>query len=544
MIYRVIALAVIVWGGLLSQPRPPLWSKDSAVVVGDLMSGASHEENARAFVTGALRVCRTLQGVLQPGTMLALVWDYSALGVQPLSETSTVTPGRGLWVLDRVGPVWRPRRLTNAFPGTMGGVVLPVPLGDIVPEYAYPPEASAEAKFAWELAASLAAEAREKGDELNSRRTPDGYTYGSTTEQTWFADRADVLNRFPPASTRSVYQALAASPLPNLQMIGIAGLLRQNEPAALLALERNFAALARTRCALGVAYTLRPELLRADPTALATLGRLALSETIFPDLEQYTARLLSSSHRVEALPYLMAMLGSPRFEQRWNTVRGLCELLPSVGEGSGPLGALWEGETMGSKCLRGQPPPDDQQAEEVYAFWRNWWASTRPRLERAGGLMAVASPERYRNGPSSHPVERAAITRAQWFVECARSYGSWLRQPPEQQRTHSALLLNPRLSQEDQDALASILAQANERLQETDVALRRAEMAARAVGRLTDRDAVQLVRDARALLTEAGLRRIGEELTPQGAARLFAVMDRLRMPGHSSLEAEQRAGRR
>ncbi|MGC4048956.1 MAG: hypothetical protein QM757_05465 [Paludibaculum sp.] len=365
----------------------------------------------------------------------------------------------------------------------------------------------------------------------------------STAEQTWFANRASALQSLAPSSTAGVYQVLAASPLPNLQMIGLAGRLQQNDPSALVALERNFAALARTRYALGVANTLRPELLRADSAAPAILGRLALSETIFPDLERYTAQLLPSTHRIEALPYLMAMFESPRFEQRQTTVRALCELLPSLSEGSGDGTSLWNGPAMRSKCLSERPPVDDQEAEEVFAFWRAWWASTQPLLEREAGLLAVPSPERYRNGPSSRAVERAALTREQWFLMCVRHYGSWLRELPEHRRTHSGLLLNPRLTQADQDALAAILAQSYQGLYATDEELRRAEIAARSAAHPTDPVAVQAVRDTRARLARAGLQQIAEILSTEGATLLFAEMDRVRLPGHSSLDSENRNGR-
>ncbi|MGC4048955.1 MAG: hypothetical protein QM757_05460 [Paludibaculum sp.] len=175
---RLLALLLLAASPLLPQPRAALWSKDSAIIVGDLISGESHEENARAFVTATLRVRRTLQGASQPGAVLTLSWSYSALGIQPLNETKTVTRGGGLWVLDRIGELWQPKQLSSPFPGTMGGTVLPVPPGDIDTGFAYPPEASVETKFAWELAASLAAEAQEKGDALNPSHSPDGYEYG------------------------------------------------------------------------------------------------------------------------------------------------------------------------------------------------------------------------------------------------------------------------------------------------------------------------------------------------------------------------------
>lgn len=544
--HRLIVLALMAVPAVLGQPPQPhaLWSPDSAVVVADLVQGQSHEQNGRASVRATLIIRRTLQGRPQPGDVLAVAWDYSALGLPTLSETHTVVSGTGLWVLNPNGSAWHPRPLTNSFPGTMGGVVLPVPAGALAPAFTYSPEAATATKFASELAASLAEVAEQQGDALNPYHSPDEYSYGSTAEQTWFAERATLLRVLPAESTRQVFRTLAASPLPHLQMIGIAGMLDQSDPAALPALERNFAALARTRFALDVAGTLNPELLRLDADAPATLGRLALSETVFPELERSAPFLLASTHRLQVLPYLMAMLESPSFLQRWTTVRGLCELLQPIDRNPPELQALWDNGAMSSQCLGERVPPDDAQAEAVFRFWRAWWVSTLPRLQSATGLAAVAPPERYRSGPFSRPVERAAFTREQWLVMCARNYGSWLREPAERKKAHSGFLMNPGLDRADQTALAAIFAQAYQGLKDTDEYLRRAQVAARAEGRPTDPAAVQLVRNERARLSRTALDRIASELSAGGAARLFATMDRFRMPGHASIEAERRTGRR
>ena len=285
-----------------------------AAVIGELTAGAAGELADGVAAAAVLRIRRVIKGDVVPETELRLAWDYRPGPIDVPDPFEGMPPLYGLWLL--AGPsagVWRPLPAAPYLP-RMGGVCLELPRTEPVGEFFYPGDALPDVRLARELAGALDAIAEARGEALNPERRPlsgGGFSGRITAEQARFQQIAGMLAEADPASSLPLYRRFADSPHANLRVVGLAGRMRAGDIEAVLALERDAAALAPTLEAVNLAHSLDRLAFDQHLPALEALGRAALAETEIPNLEGAAALRLGGARRWEAFPYLAAMLSTP-----------------------------------------------------------------------------------------------------------------------------------------------------------------------------------------------------------------------------------------
>lgn len=495
-----------------------------AIVVGTLISGSGIDAVSKVQVTGVLRARRVLKGDLSPAVPVSVAWEYAPHIGQTPDITSKVPRVTGIWLLKTTGPqTFRP--LPVMLPDSMGGVYLPVPDADLPLEYDTPPGTAPAVQLAAELGAALDAIAKSLGDKLNPQRTvlPNGGVRFGPGPRTPFSSLAELLWAIEPASARSVFERLAASPLPNLRTVGLAGLLRAGDRNALLALERDTANLAPTlevfRLGQYIDRRLAPDLESAQ-----VLARTALADVELPNFEGSVARTLGWVRRVEILPYLAVMLESPSNYTRVNAIEAFCTALRP----SSPLQSLWKPE-MEANCPNSYPLRNPGDEPRLLAFWKGWWQDQRRKLEETSALPQVRVPARYWSGGTPPQVaEEVPVPMEQRFsslVNMIRAFKEGGGAGP------AGTPLTARLSKTDDQALDRIVTAVHQQLDAQDQEARDMINAARVQGSVPPLEQMQKLNAERTRILQQGLETVKRELSPQGWTAVEAFLNEMNIHG-------------
>lgn len=483
-----------------------------AIVVGDVLAGTSGETGMTVGVTAQLRVRRVIVGSLMPGAEIGLSWTYEIRGMWPREDTAAVRPVSGIWLLKAAeGGRWQPLGVTMNVPGAMGGVYLPATEGAIPAEFYYPPDADPHTKVAMELGGAMQAVALREGDRLNPEIVEEGpgrVGYRATVAQVQFGEWTRWLGRLKPEASLPVYQRFAVSPSANLRAVGLSGLLRHGDVAALTALERDVAAIAPTMAGRSLGNELDYRALTKDVASLQTLGRIVLAEQALPALEARAPHAMTYPPRREALPYLAAMLDHPDADQRTSVVMSICTVLNARRD-----------PDMARHCPDRSPLVDPLQEPELVQYWKTWWAD---QPEAKG---AVRPPDRYRVALAAAPAEKRVITTEERLLMLALMYaGSEKRRQTDPKQPESSILPNTTLSPEDSAVAQRVFLAIGRTYEEFQASLVQLKQDLRMQGKPWDREAFDRIAAAGMDAARSGLDQLRRELSSEGWAAAEKTM--------------------
>lgn len=366
-----------------------------AIIVGNLTGGSVQDSGRQIAVNAVLRVQRVIKGNLEPGSEVRVGWDYTPNSMEGPRAIASVPAIHALWLLSATGKPGEFRATQLSRSNALRYYLL-LPEGDLPAEFSYSDNDSAESKLVRELGFALEIQAKRDGSRLNVTRVRDprgGLVILANMQVSQFSSTADLFSRVPPEAATPVLRRFASSPLPNLRIVGINGLIRMGDLSALSALERDFAELAPTSEASRTAMAVAEMPIDITPKLMQTLGSLAFSETELPDVELVMAGLLGASRQAEAIPYLAVMLESPVEYTRSAAARGFCFALRPIGSTRGLLDEYWTPEAAVQCPINGG---QERSAAQVQ-FWRDWWQARRKDSPLFSNLPPVAPPARYRN---------------------------------------------------------------------------------------------------------------------------------------------------
>jgi hypothetical protein len=420
--------------------------------------------------TGTLQVVRALKGEMLSGARTPLSWEFEPRGVSRVVAGSPVPPLYGLWALKRAGGSLQPLQF-NSSPfdsAVLGRSFLPLPRTTPTGDLAYGQDVPAGAKIAAELGAAMENMAIAIMDRLRTefQVMPAG---GVSARPIQAADAGPIslfqallraLSDLRDADTAPVYKYLSVSPYPDLQMTGIAGRLRSGDAEAALQLERSAPLLNHTVAFSEIPGSLGRFPWRDSPAAALALARTAVGETELAGLELSVAGGLARSGRLEYLPYLAVMLGSPNMGVREAAIGGICSLLRPSTRARGASGGLWRPE-MQQFCSVDSPPLRDTAEERPYLdYWTQWWAANQERIPTDPAVPRPVAPGRYLSARRVEVVRKTVLAdrRFEIFFRELDAFRNAKKARAAATGTQPAegTLLSSRLSGEDDKKLEEI----------------------------------------------------------------------------------------
>jgi hypothetical protein len=161
---------------------------------------------------------------------------------------------------------------------------------------------------------------------------------------------------------------------PRLVAIGVRGSIASGDPACILALKRNHAALSSNWAWPSLLNEIRFSDLNTGQRAIQILGQVATDRTVDADLRIAVADALARMHTQQSLPYLAALLSDPNSTLRGTGVGGMSSFANNVLIGSHePAPGAWPYRTSETIAHIGFDP---SQA----SYWQNWWTQNKSRL--------------------------------------------------------------------------------------------------------------------------------------------------------------------
>ncbi|WP_031498042.1 hypothetical protein [Bryobacter aggregatus] len=336
------------------------------VVVGTLTG--SYQRGDFAAVT--IAVSRTLKGV-SPSQTVDAETSFSQRATGPIPSKYSLS---GIWFLqkDDAG-------VLKVLPAQEGDVdlqfrALPVRADVPAPPYNYQPSQPAIEKVAFEVLA-LAEERRGLG----------------------FVDTlVRSLQGINSLAVQSAFEALASSKEPALRAAGLAVLIQNQNPQALIQLEKDLPGILApvsgpTNEELwGIAAAIELMYRNPDPAGLAALGRIGSSRNLPYMLQRAIAYAHRCIHTKETLPYLGQLLENSNSSLRYEGVFGLASF-------ANGLPTITRENVVTMSYLNGTPKPGIstretwdqmptvepfQKNEAKYLnFWRDWlrdWLRNNP----------------------------------------------------------------------------------------------------------------------------------------------------------------------
>jgi len=366
----MLVAIIPVRGGLVA-PRSVLDLEQTAdlVVVG-AAQGAFTVGTASSF---SVQVSRVIKGdPTLAGNIIPVYWTGVPVTVG-LSGTATAS-GSGLWFLQRgsssSGWLLLPV-IQGAVPLSM--TYFPTGLSPVLSAYAYGSAASVSDKIASELCSAI-------------ESAPGGFGFA-------FPDAIYAgLDELQSPVGALFYQRMSSSSSVRQRIIGLSGLIRQdNEPALKAAVQgvSTFNAYALETSILQ--QSIRDYFRGTDANSIATLGQAAIDSTN-PALSfrEAVAHALSAIHTASSLPYLAALLEDGDSNLRVEAVGGIASFanglsaqtaagIPSLASLQLPPAAPYRTpETMAHFALGSRAI---EQNEAAYlSFWKRWWADHRADL--------------------------------------------------------------------------------------------------------------------------------------------------------------------
>jgi hypothetical protein len=323
---------------------------------------------SRATVSGAtvdftLQVARVVKGDASlVGSAVPVLWRT---GGQFPGGSSAGLNGSGIWFLHQTTGVW------NLIPVTEGAtdfarVYFPGSSGPIASPYAYAPTASLGDKLASEMASAIE---------------------GSTTfvQQFNSAMAGGLLDELNSPVLALLYARLGTSTSPHEALLGMAGLIRQQNGSMLAAAAQASSSLANDPDLGVLLLSIRVFFRATDPASVAALG-VAATNTSNPNVgfREAAAHALSAIHTATAMPFLAALLDDPDTNLRVEAVGGMGAFanglavqtlagVPGLTYLQLPDTAPYKTPDTVAHLAFG---PQTITARETYyvSFWKTWWA--------------------------------------------------------------------------------------------------------------------------------------------------------------------------
>jgi hypothetical protein len=340
-----MASAAALRGASLVQLVP----QSDAIVVGT-QSAVARSGDA---VTFNLAVERVFKGNLGVGSVVGVTWSSTRSAAAHWAGSPSY---RGIWFLQQApGGGWA--CIPAASIGnrtTVADLPFPVSTGPLPAALAYDPSNTA---LTDQLALEIAA--------------------------TQPANPAVVLYALAGGSSASALQALryvAANRSGDLGLIGLAGLIEQNDVPTMLQVEQMAGALDMTSYgARALAASISIVFRNPDPSGVASLGRIATSPTAPAKLQEAATEALRAIHSPAALPYLGLLVTSNSASLQLPAAQGISYFVNGVGVvtpqsaasmsylGSGQPSVYYTADTKSHLGYR-----TGQEASFI-AYWQGWW---------------------------------------------------------------------------------------------------------------------------------------------------------------------------
>jgi hypothetical protein len=362
MIKTVLSIAPLFCLSCVMQAAEPVSDHADIIVVGEVLSG----QQSGSRVAFTLRVDRNLKGNIVPASVIQVEWDRA-----PVTRTPQQISGHyGMWFLHaNANGTWQ------LLPATHSNAPLPLSLACYpILKGSAPSTSSVGAQSVNDL---VAGELSTAVEHLSSGTTEFYYT------------ATGLLSLSGTSAVTSQYQRLSQMPDPQLQVLGLIGLVRQGDAVSIERVLELQEALRTSKLSVHMVSAVR-NVRDGTPRAAQALGSLATTSGVGSGLQMAASEALRSVHTKESLPFLVALLDSPNALIRHEGLAGISmfvenlpiqkpEMVPSMTwltpQGPAPYRTA---DTDKYSAKFGEPP--DRQAEYV-AFWKSWWAKVRSQLK-------------------------------------------------------------------------------------------------------------------------------------------------------------------
>jgi hypothetical protein len=338
-----------------------LMQQADMVVVADIVGGS----DSVSQVTMEISVIRVLKGSIEPGKVLVVQWQAS--GNRSYAQ-ATIPLRRALFFLRTAGAS------LTALPVVAGDVhssdlYMLVPSGNLPSVHTYQASVALGDKITAELAAAV--------------EGPDAASFAAGIRY------IEALESIKSPTLASTYQRLATFASPDTATLGIAGMARNGDAAALRRVKAEYDALAQSPNFQHVVISICEHYREASLQSIAALTDLASSSSGSLSLRQCSAHALRAIHTKESLPGLLQLLDSSDQTVRYEAVFGLASFANGL-----PVQVI--GNTANLEFLRpsGDSPfanadtrantpslPEFRSNEQKYLnFWRQWWIRVQGKL--------------------------------------------------------------------------------------------------------------------------------------------------------------------
>jgi hypothetical protein len=356
--------------GTLSAPQSLLDLEQNASLI--VVGTATGTPQTGLTVTFSLQVSRVVKGdPALAGSGIAAYWAGENLGMRGAGATTTPA-GTGIWFLRQSSTGWL------LIPVTQGSLDLsqtffPAPSGAVLGAYAYSPAASLSDRVASEIASAIEGA-------------------GGAHNRQLYALEGGMLDQLQSPVLGVFYRRMSASPLTQQRILGLSGLIRGGDAAALASAAQAASTLERYPNESAVLLGSIRDLFRpADPNSIAVLGQAAVDSTD-TDLafRQAAAFAVAAIHSTACLPYLAALLDNSDFDLRVDGVGGIAsfanglqaqtyEGTPSLAHLQLPASAPYKtADTIANFAMGARAVGKNEAA--LLAFWKNWWLQNRASL--------------------------------------------------------------------------------------------------------------------------------------------------------------------
>jgi hypothetical protein len=186
--------------------------------------------------------------------------------------------------------------------------------------------------------------------------------------------------------TARLYRLLQTNSDPEIEFVGLAGLVTMGDRSALAEIAKNVDRLSQLKVSGLVSAKIRP-VRDTDAGAIESLGLISTSRN--RNLQRAAASALEAIHTQRTLPYLAGLLDSTDAMAREDAIRGMsrfvdnlpvecCTNLPGtllISQGPTPYRTAETDKYSLSRRLLGQSGDS-----EFVQFWKSWWAAMKNRL--------------------------------------------------------------------------------------------------------------------------------------------------------------------
>ena len=351
--------------------------KVDSVVVGEV----SHGTVVNGSYSLTLMVHRVLKGDLKAGVAIPVRYEATSI---PMRGSGQAEYGYfGMWFLaSDKGGGWRLIPPLAVQPLPLQFVYYPLP--KTTPEQLWDPERSllVERLFV-ELA--YAVDSVERDQTFHVKGVVPDPTFKHLAE-----GALQCIDTPSGTGFKGTLDRWSRSSLPNLSTLGITGLIRLGDPAALGRSLAMFPTIKQSQIRgrfVGAVGGYRD----SSAEGLLVLGDMATRESEIEGLQAEAAYALRSIHTREALPYLAKLLDSRDAELRQQGVVGFSSFVTNwKGETPGTLNSTTStkptnapfrtADTDRYTTLGGFDRPGDE--EPYVTFWKAWWVQHEPELRK------------------------------------------------------------------------------------------------------------------------------------------------------------------